>query len=1033
MKCLKCHSENPDDTAYCGKCGTKLPSSEDISASPTKTIQTTTEDLTRGTVFARRYEIIEELGKGGMGKVYRVEDKKIKEEIALKLIKPEIAADKKTIERFSNELKMARKIAHRNVCKMYDLGEEEGTTYITMEYVPGEDLKSFIRRSRQLTVGTAISLAKQVCEGLSEAHRLGVVHRDLKPQNVMIDKEGNARIMDFGVARSMKGKGITGAGVMIGTPEYMSPEQVEGKDADQRSDIYSLGVIMYEMLTGKVPFEGDTPLTIGVKQKSESPQDPKDLNSQIPEDLSRVILKCLEKDKEKRYQSAGEVRNELSNIEQGIPTTERAIPKKEPITSKEITVTFSLKKLFVPALVFIALIIAAVIILQLPPQKESIPFPSDKPTLAVVYFKNNTGDENLNHWRSTLSDLLITDLTQSKYIRVLSGDQIFDILNQLDQLKAETYSTRVLKEVAALGRATHILQGDFSRAGDTFRINTVLKNASTMESLGSEIVEGEGEKSFYAMVDDLTRRIKASFKLTEEQIAVDIDRHVGEITTSSPEALKYFSEGSQHYRKGENREAVDLLEKAVEIDPEFAMAYRNLAGAYSNLGYPTKWREFNQKALELIDRVSDRERYRIQGDFFRRSEKTYDQAFDAFKKLLELYPDDWIGNNSLGMMYLNLEEWDKAAERYEVNVKNRVEAMHSYVNLASAYRYQGLYDRAQEVLDFYLNNISDNARVHRASAYIYSYQGKYDLALAEVNKALSLEPSNFENLNQRGDIFFLKGDLTKAKEDYQKLTLNNEVVARAWGIVGLTALNILQGRFEESMKNLKIGVQLAEVHGEKVGAWQLQMLLTYIQIHSGKPEEALKELDKMWIVAVEDDNPAWQRFVWRRRGIAYTEMSSIDEAQKAADELKNSLEKALNKKLMRDFHHLTGWIELKKGNISGAIKNLEKALSLYPYYQGRLQTQLLDSLALANFKIGELDKAQEYYERITQLTVPRYFRGDIFAKSFYMLGQIFERKGWKGKAIEHYEKFLDLWKDADPRIAEVEDTRTRLSELRKAP
>ena len=229
MKCPKCQADNPDDTLFCGKCGTKFEAEEEVSPSFTKTVEIPTEELTRGSVIADRYEIIEELGKGGMGKVFRVEDKKIKEEVALKLIKPEIAADKKTIERFSNELKFARKIAHRNVCKMYDLGEEEGTYYITMGYVPGEDLKSFIRRSRQLNVGTAISLAKQVSEGLSEAHRLGVVHRDLKPQNVMIDKEGNARIMDFGVARSVEGKGITGAGVMIGTPEYMSPSKWRGR------------------------------------------------------------------------------------------------------------------------------------------------------------------------------------------------------------------------------------------------------------------------------------------------------------------------------------------------------------------------------------------------------------------------------------------------------------------------------------------------------------------------------------------------------------------------------------------------------------------------------------------------------------------------------------------------------------------------------------------------------------------------------------------------------------------------------------
>ena len=385
IKCPKCQHENPDDTIYCGKCTTPLKSPKDIEV--TETIETPKEELTRGTTFAGRYEIIEELGKGGMGKVYRVEDTELKQEIALKLIRPEIATDKNTIERFRNELKTARNIRHKNVCGMFDLGEEKGAYFITMEYIRGEDLKNLIRKMGQLSTGQAIAIANQVCDGLDEAHRLGVVHRDLKPQNVMIDTEGSARIMDFGIARSLEGKGITGAGVMIGTPEYMSPEQVEGKEVDPRSDIYSLGVILYEMATGRVPFEGDTPFTIGVKHKSEAPQNPKDLNAQIPDDLNAVILKCLEKEKDQRFQNVGELHSELGNIQKDMPTTERVLPERKPLTSKEITVQFSLKKAYVPALIVLAIAIIAVAIWQFLPQREVIPTASsDKPSLAVVYF-----------------------------------------------------------------------------------------------------------------------------------------------------------------------------------------------------------------------------------------------------------------------------------------------------------------------------------------------------------------------------------------------------------------------------------------------------------------------------------------------------------------------------------------------------------------------------------------------------------------------------------------------------------------------
>jgi len=843
--------------------------------------------------------------------------------------------------------------------------------------------------------------------------------------------------MDFGIARSVKGKGITGAGVMIGTPEYMSPEQVEGKEVDERSDIYSLGIIIYEMVTGRVPFEGDTPFTIGVKHKSEMPKDPKEFNSQVPNDLSTLILRCLEKDKEKRYQSAEGVLSELIKIEKGIPSTEREIPKRKPITSREITVTFGLKKLFIPALIFVALIVIGAILWRIVPSRKAA-LPSGKPTLAILYFKNNTGDEKLDIWRSGLSDLLVSALSQSKYINVLSSDQIFSLLKRLNLLEAKSYASEDLREVASNGGATHILQGYYTRAGDNFRVNINLQKADTGEILGSENAEGPGERSFFPMVDELIRKVKANFQLSSEQLATDLEKEVQKITTSSPEAYKYYVESRKYYYNIEFQKCVLLLEKAIALDPEFAMAYRALASAYYNLGDMSKDNFYMKKAVELSDRLSERERYIIQGDiyFWRAPERDWNKAIEAYHRVLELYPDDSLGNYYLGQVYWSLEEWDKSIQYFEVCRKNKFTFIALYYYLADVYRAKGFYDKADEVLEYCIENISDSAAVHLLLSDNYLAQGKLDSAFTEIDKAITRDPTFPYNSSDNAQVLMYKGDLAKARLELMKSLEERQISVLEHNYLGLFALDLLEGKFEEAKTGLGQAIEKMNKLGYKEGEAAFHIRLAYGYLRLGKPEKALEKCQEGMKLALEIENDEWQRQALYLKGLSYLRKGSMEEARKTAEELKQMIESGINKKKIRLYTHLAGMIELERKNYPKAIEYLKEAVELLPYGPLEKDASFIDSLALAYYKSGDLEKARETYEKITSLTfggflygVGRFLYGDIFAKSFYMLGKIYEQKGQKEKAIENYKKFLDLWKDADPGLPEVEDARQRLAAM----
>jgi tetratricopeptide (TPR) repeat protein len=662
---------------------------------------------------------------------------------------------------------------------------------------------------------------------------------------------------------------------------------------------------------------------------------------------------------------------------------------------------------------------------------------ADRPSVAIMYFKNNTGDQSLDYLSETLTSLLTYDLGQSTHLKVLPNDRLIQIVNKFNMSKKGNYSTDELEKVAEWGVVDHIIQGDYFKAGDDFRISLQIQKAGSWEVLGIETLSSQLDHHT-RMVDELTPKIKSYFGLSEEDIEGDIDLDIGQITTRSAEAFTHYYEGVKHWASSRNSEALESFKKAVDIDPQFAMAHFFLAGRYRSQLLHPQAKEHLAKALSLSSHLTDREKYFVEAEALKYGlsgdkKNVFIRLEESYKKILELYPDDWLANYEMGNIYIEKQEWEKAREFFLKNKQNKVDFVRNYTGLGKTYKSEGLYDDAIETYKYYIESFSDSPSIRDDLAHAYLCIGQLDVALEEENKAHAQTRASGGNW-LRGVILMCMEDWLKAEEEFQNLIREGKRYAPLVGFEGMGHLLRTQGKLKESIEFYEQG--LREAINQKYVDYEFFFLhhLTYVYFQNKDLKEALNKSDMALKVAQKQMSVGRQARCLFQKGYIYLGMDSIEDAQSIAGELKNLFDNRPDDKSVRYYHLLIGLIESKKNNIEEAENYLLQALSTLPFpgeYAQRWDDHAVffDALAMTYFKLGELDKAQKQYERIISLTEGRLHLGVIYAKSYYMLGRVFEQKGWNGKAIEQYERFLDLWKDADEGFSEVEDAKERLVRL----
>lgn len=831
MECPQCQTPNPPNATRCEHCecllcldGSTLLDSPALDGDLNRTIDNWSAPVTFpspgeaaaagelqiGSLLANRYEILAILGVGGMGTVYKARDQEVDRLVAIKVIRAELAGNSEILTRFKQELVLARKVTHKNVIRIFDLGRVSGLRYITMEYIDGQDLRSYVKKKGKLTPQECVEVMQPVCLALEAAHNEKVVHRDLKPQNIMIDAEGKIYVMDFGIARSVGAEGLTMTGGYVGTPGYMSPEQVKGDEVDGRSDIFTMGIILYELLTNKMPYSAETVQRSMYKRTVERSAPVTEIDPTVPQYLSEVVAKCLEIDAQERYQTAHELWTDLETWHAGETNATSLVVRRH------VRQAFGKPTIPIAAAVVLLVVLGIVVARRWTStsgvaKTEAAVIPSR--ALAVFPFRNASGDPKLDWLGASLGEMLTNDIGQSASLRTISEERVSQVLHDLRIAPDARIEPATIDQLTQFTNADVVVSGEFAKFGDEVRIDATITDRKN----GTQIpvkAQAASEKEVLKAVDALAAQIRQNLALSSSAIG-ELETTAFKPSSTSIEALRDFARGEQLERLGKNLDATEAFKSAVGHDPDFALAYSKLSETLAEAHQDDQAQSASLKAVELSATLPKQEKYLIaatHADIL----KQYPKAIESYAALARASP----GNTDV------------------------------LLHLASLYGKSGTVDLELATLEKVRTLDPKNAAVLLALGRAELDSNNAPKGLEDLNSALNLA-IQAGNDEQKADVLQAIGvgyeGLQRPDDALQKYQESLDIKRRVGMKSGIAAsldaianLESSMGNPDPALKNFQESLKIRREIGDKAGIGDVLNDLAGFYEDHGQAEQALK-------------------------------------------------------------------------------------------------------------------------------------------------------------------------------------------------